>query len=651
MSDTPNPLTGQDAPDIGLPAPQAPNPSILAGQTPPPVSPDANAAVNAAAIQTAGGSSINPPGANPTPAQPAQQGTTDVNGVFHPTPVAMSSAPAPGTVDSNTGPGVPQAAGQKSVWKDLVMGAIYGLAGSAGSKHFGAGLAGGAAGYVQGKQQEVENIQNAKKLQFESLQAADSHIRALAEIRASNALSDEKALEYKQKSAEYQAFLQDNFGIEPDLSFNDSHEAGTAALQTASDANGGKIPPATIVHQPAPDGQHGTVAAYSPSQTAMKQNQNGFRDIINTQRAAQGLPDIDDQTFNSLRFKGQRDAAQKAIEFFKPTPAYTLDKSKPDYLPVVLEQRKQVLAQYSAHKDVNGNPDANPNVEKQLQASIDYLESAWKDANAMENKQATEQTAATTQAKLDTENALPNQQAAARGAGLKASAEETARQNTANEATGLPKKSTEKINTLVSGDAQGKGGYNDKLTQFNTARAVIKEGADAGSVATNMAPLFLAMGANKAAGLARLSSQLVAAGTPAGIANKTVEMLIKGATGKIDKDTADAMNKVVDIMAGEQRHAAIVNIEQQIPTDYKGDRKAIKMPDIYGNESTLASEEAADKQWQQASSNVAQGEAAKVHKNMSDFKQATPTKEHGVLYTDDGKIWYQHDGSIYQGVK
>jgi hypothetical protein len=41
--------------------------------------------------------------------------------------------------------------------------------------------------------------------------------------------------------------------------------------------------------------------------------------------------------------------------------------------------------------------------------------------------------------------------------------------------------------------------------------------------------------------------------------------------------------------------------------------------------------------------------ASKVHAVMGDFKQSTPTKEHGLLYTDDGKTWYTHDGNIYGG--
>ncbi len=366
-------------------------------------------------------------GTSAPPPSPAPQVPTPIPQAA---PATSSTGGAPVDAGVTTGPAAPpQAAGQRSVWKDIVMGALYGLAGSAGSKHFGGGLAQGAAGYLEGKQREVENLQNASKLQFESLQAADSHVKALAEIRSANQLSDERALEYKQKSAEYQSFLQDNFGIEPDLTFNDSHDAGTAALQTSADRNGGTIPPATIVHQPEPQGTHGQVAAYSPSNDQMKRNVNRFRDLINTQRAAQGLPSIDNPTFNSLGFKGQRDAAQKAIEFFKPTPAYSLDKSKPDYLPIVLEQRKQTLAQYSAHKDENGKPDADPNTEKQLQNSIDYLDDAWNDTNKMEGKQASDLAKQTTQAKLDAENSPANVQATASGAAAKAGAVEQAKQN------------------------------------------------------------------------------------------------------------------------------------------------------------------------------------------------------------------------------
>jgi hypothetical protein len=41
--------------------------------------------------------------------------------------------------------------------------------------------------------------------------------------------------------------------------------------------------------------------------------------------------------------------------------------------------------------------------------------------------------------------------------------------------------------------------------------------------------------------------------------------------------------------------------------------------------------------------------ASKLHVKMTDFKQTSPTKEHGNLYTDDGKVWYRANGSVYTG--
>jgi len=151
--------------------------------------------------------------------------------------------------------------------------------------------------------------------------------------------------------------------------------------------------------EPADQGTHGSIKVYSPSQQQMQQNATGFRSLINTQRAVAGQPPVDDATFNSLGFKGQRDAAQAAIAFLSPTPAYTLDKNSPSYLPNVLAQKQQQLQQYQQHKDVNGQPDADPTVERQLQNGINYLQHSWDTSNAMENKAAVDQITAEAPAK------------------------------------------------------------------------------------------------------------------------------------------------------------------------------------------------------------------------------------------------------------
>jgi hypothetical protein len=359
------------------------DPSVLTGGTP----------------QSSGLFDVAPPAApagGSSPVIPAQ--TTGAP----PAPPDIQTAPqGPATQPQSTDAPPPPPQGQQSVWKNLVMGAMWGLAGSAGSTHFGGGLARGAAGVLNQQQQQFENAQREKQLQFESVRAADAHIAALDEHQRANQLSDEAKLDYKQKSAQYQTFLQDNFGIEPDLSFNDNATEANAGLKTLSDKNGGTIPSVATIQHPEPDGTHGTVSVYSPSQQQMRQNSNGFRNLVNTQRAAQGLPEIDDATWNSLGFKGQRDLAQKAIEFMKPTPSYSLDKNKPDYLPVVLAQRQQQLDQYEQHKDVNGKPDYDPNVAKQLQNGITYLQGAWQTTNNMENDAQVNNINATSPAKAN----------------------------------------------------------------------------------------------------------------------------------------------------------------------------------------------------------------------------------------------------------
>jgi hypothetical protein len=363
-----------------------------------------------------GDSSANAPIADPSPSSSWEAGANN-----SPTPTLVDVTPptapdingTPSGVDPTTpigngqaagpiAPPAPSAPGQKpSLWKTVLQGALWGLANSGGATHFGSGLGAGAAGVFKGQQQEVENQQRQQMLQFESLRAADSHIAALDTHRAMNQQSAEWKVQYAQKQAEYQAFLQNNFGIEPNLSFNDSATEANAGLQTLANQNGGTIPPVVTSQQPADHGTPGSIAVYSPSQQQMRQNAAGFRNLINIQRQVLGQPPIDDPSFNSLGFKGQRDAAQAAISFLSPTPGYNLDKNKPDYLPNVLAQKQQQLQQYQAHKDVNGNPDADPNVVRQLQNGISYLQSSWDTSNKMENDAQAANIRATAPAKAD----------------------------------------------------------------------------------------------------------------------------------------------------------------------------------------------------------------------------------------------------------
>lgn len=330
-------------------------------------------------------------------------------------PVPLPSLPPPSSpgLDPSAAPAAPPPS-KAGPWTAMLQGALAGLAG-VGNVHgrggFGAGAGAGAASELNQRQIQVENQQRQQQinqrqqqLQYESVQAADSHIAALDQHHRADQLSDQAKLDYTAKSADYQAFLQDHFGIAPDLSFNDSHNEATAGLTTTANSNGGKIPPVATVQQPSPSGQHGKIAAYSPSQQQFNQNMSGYRNLINTSRAVQGMPPIDDASFNSMGFKGARDQALGAIEFLKPTPTFSLDKNSPTYLPTVLAQKQQQLQQYQDHKDANGKPDADPGVVKQLQGGISYLQKSWDSTNKMESDQAAKVAGASAQGKLDVEN-------------------------------------------------------------------------------------------------------------------------------------------------------------------------------------------------------------------------------------------------------
>src|SRR5579872_6730975 len=133
----------------------------------------------------------------------------------------------------------PEAQPQPSVWKNVLMGALVGLAGSAGARgrqNFASGLAQGAEAELNFNQQQKQNANQQQLLKMESVRAADSHIAALDQHARAEQLSSEAKLDYKLKSAQYQQLLQDSFGIAPDLSFADDSNQATAGLQTLANS-------------------------------------------------------------------------------------------------------------------------------------------------------------------------------------------------------------------------------------------------------------------------------------------------------------------------------------------------------------------------------------------------------------------------------
>lgn len=391
------------------------------------------------------------------------------------------SPPPPGINPAAPPPPPPGAGGgaKPGLWSSILVGALSGLAGVnnvKGRGGFGSGAGAGAENELRQQQVQVENKQQQQQinqrqqqLQFESVRAADSHIAALDQHKNSQQLSQNLQLDYNMKSAQYAAFLMNEFAIPPDVKGNDSHNEATAGLTTLANNNGGSIPPVSVVNQPAPDGEHGTLNVYSPSQQKFLQNMSGYRNLINTARAVQGMPAIDDASFNTMGFKGARDQALGAIEFLKPTPTFSLDKNSPNYLQTVLAQKQQQLQQYQDHKDASGKPDADPSVVKQLQNGVDYLQKSWDSTNAGADKAAADTIKATGPAKAEAEKqaavakeSTPGGQATV--AKNQAQAEQAQTQATLNkEALGR----TDDFGNKIGGPGENPKAIQDKQKVFN----------------------------------------------------------------------------------------------------------------------------------------------------------------------------------------
>src|SRR5690349_21850368 len=115
-------------------------------------------------------------------APPDQSAPVDNGGIQ----AAASQAAAQVQPDQPPAPPQPQAPAAQpqkpSVWKAVVQGALNGLAGSAGAKSFGGGLAAGAAGDLAQQQLQKENALKQQQQQNENNQSTVSVAHTQATI-------------------------------------------------------------------------------------------------------------------------------------------------------------------------------------------------------------------------------------------------------------------------------------------------------------------------------------------------------------------------------------------------------------------------------------------------------------------------------------
>ena len=272
------------------------------------------------------------------------------------------------------------------------MGAIYGLAGSAGAKHFGAGLGMGAAGELAGKQQERQNAVQQQQLQFESVKAADSHIVAMHQAEEADTATEEHKANLELLHTNIAAFNKAMGLPDPTVTLNsdnpnDMHAQATGGLQTLAMRNGGTIPEVVTVNNPASskDPNHQIDVYAKPTQQELAQNPNAYRKLVDiASTITTGSPATDEQwrtgdftmkpggAQQGMQMLGQQKEGQaqmvlSAKQRLYGVPPVSGNTAKDSATAATLQQ------QLDSYK---GRADADPQVTKLLQTQLDTFNSA-----------------------------------------------------------------------------------------------------------------------------------------------------------------------------------------------------------------------------------------------------------------------------------
>lgn len=474
-------------------------------------------------------------------------------------------------------------------WRDVLRGALIGMSGAAqqrgrGSFAGGVGMGAGAAiaNQQQQAQQAIDNANRQQQLQFQSVQAADSHITALNQNRRAGLLDKDAQLEYNLKSAQYQSFLADHpeLGIKPDVTLDqDTTQQANAGLQTLAAQNGGTIPAVATINTAAPDGQHGSVAVMSPSQNAMQSSQ-GYRNLIDMDRQANGQAKTTDDEWNNMGFTDRKTAYIAAQNDLNPTHlTFSQDKNKPDYVGTQLIVAQQKLTNYQ------NNPNADPAVAKILQAKVDVLKTAQASADVeAENQKGggpvdSDALKTFTGATLPSYTHIPSAQRAA----LAQEASEAKTKEDLNKIqvrADASEKSGQVHADTLAGQAVNKGnanvtaglaanekfwtdpktGFSATLTQANTAKSAITAGAAGDGLMTSLAPTMELLGINHSAGMNRISpAEAQAAGAPGGWAEQWNAWANKAIQGNLSPQLAQEGQQLMDTLVNSKQQEAVRN--------------------------------------------------------------------------------------------
>lgn len=370
-------------------------------------------------------------GAQPAPAPPSAGMTPDgrpTMGADSPLASSLSTGlNAAGNTYTTASGGQQQQlppVGVKGLAQLIVQGALWGLAGSKGATHFGSGLAGGAEGYMAGKQQQVVNAQNQQQLQFDSVKAADSHVLAMKQAQeADSSIAEHKvALTNQQQQANEWADEHGQpkpFTITSDNTA-DTHTQASGALQTLAAQNGGTIPQITTNNSPASaDDPNHKINVYTVTPNNVQKNPTAMEKAINTVRQIQaGSAEINPITAQDIMIQGGQkvkgNATAGAQQMWQDAQQFLLGvpqvSDKPAENAAISAHLQQQLDSYTQ------NPKAEGSTIKLLQTQLTAFNAA------AENQRAK---TATSESNTTLETAPSKAQAGASEASAKTIAENT----------------------------------------------------------------------------------------------------------------------------------------------------------------------------------------------------------------------------------
>src|SRR5690348_716713 len=271
----------------------------------------------------------------------------------------------------------PVAAGQPSVWKDLAMGALWGMVGASksgalngrmtGGNAFAAGAAGGAAGVLEEEPQfKAQMAQAAADVKFKTAQAADMQIDYAMKEKALNNLSQEQQDAHAKASLEQLSTLK-SMGLTPVAVTGDNPGDAQATGRNLTKTQGGVPPLYTI------DIGHQHVS-FDLGQVAG--SPQGLQ-LLNRQRVDMGQSELTPQQFASLY----------------PTPALQVSAmhTAMDWAHPVIVDQKSLDDAKARLNTIQGQKNITPEMQQDidsLQNAIDIGTKSVKEANDAANKQA-----------------------------------------------------------------------------------------------------------------------------------------------------------------------------------------------------------------------------------------------------------------------